>query len=348
MAEGKELRLGVVGCGNIGRTHMRAIAEIPGARLAAVTDVNEAAARTAAGEYGCPYFTDYQDMIDSGGIDAVDICTPSGMRKDIAVCAARHGKHIVTEKPIEVTTERIDEMLEAAERNGVSIHSIFGKRYADLYRWLRDAVDGGRLGELFFADIAMKWYRPPEYYEGTWRGTWALDGGGALMNQCIHYVDLMQWFMGMPVSVFAYTGRFAHPRIQTEDTAAALLRFQGGIGMIQASTAMVPGFSARFSLHGRNGGIIIEDDRIMDFQPKAPADSDREALERFGGRLGRKENVFTHVVSDHELHRRQLADIVQAIGRGSPSAVSGREARNAVSIIEAAYRSAAEGREVFL
>lgn len=348
MAEEKKLRLGVVGCGNIGRTHMRAIAQIPGARLAAVTDVNETAARAAAGEYGCSYFTDGRAMIDGGGIDVVDICTPSGMRRDIAVYAAQRGKHIIAEKPIEVTTERIDEMLEAADRNGVTIHSIFGKRYADLYRWLREAVDGGRLGGLFFADIAMKWHRPPGYYEGSWRGTWALDGGGALMNQCIHYVDLMLWFMGMPMSVFAYTGRFAHPRIETEDTAAVLLRFQGGIGMIQASTAMIPGFSARFSLHGRDGGIVIEDDRIVDFHPKAPEEGDREACQRFGGRLGRKENVSTHVVSDHELHRRQLDDIARSIREGAPSAVCGREARKAVAVIEAAYRSAAEDREVFL
>ncbi|NLG36746.1 MAG: Gfo/Idh/MocA family oxidoreductase [Clostridiales bacterium] len=310
MEHGKELRIGLVGCGNIGRTHMRALTQIPGACLAAVSDVSEAAACAAAREYGCRSFADFRDMIDSGEIDVVDICTPTGMRRDIAVYAAQRGKHIVAEKPLEISTRRIDDMLAAADQNHVTVHGILGKRYADLYGWLRDAVNRGRLGELFFADIAMKWYRPPAYYENTWRGTWALDGGGALMNQCIHYVDLMQWFMGMPVSVFAYTGRFAHPNIETEDTAAVLLRFHGGgIGVIQASTAMNPGFSARFSLHGREGGIILEDDRIMDFQPKAPADGDQEALERFGGRAGRKVNVFTHVVSDHELHRRQLADI---------------------------------------
>lgn len=349
MKDLKDLCFGVVGCGNIGRIHMRAFAEIPGARLAAVTDVNEPVARAVADEYKCRFFSNYRDMIDDGCIDVVDICTPSGMRRDIAVYAAGHGKHIVTEKPIEVTTRRIDEMLEAAARNDVTIHSIFGKRYSDIYRWLRNAVDGGRLGTLLFADVAMKWYRPPEYYEGTWRGTWALDGGGALMNQGIHYVDLIQWFMGRVISVFAYTGRLTHSKIETEDTAAVVLRFEnGGLGMFQASTAMTPGFSARFSLHGRKGGIILEDDRIMDFQPKAPDEADREAWERFGGRSSRKENVSTHVVSDHELHRRQLADITEGIRSSAPSAVSGQEARRAVAVIEAAYRSAAEGREVFL
>ena len=345
----KELRFGIVGCGNIGQTHIRALLDIPGVRLAGVTDVNDAAARAVADKYGCCFFESYRDMIGDDCIDVVDICTPSGLRKDIAVYAAENGKHIVTEKPAEVTTKRIDEMLEAADRNHVTFHSIFGKRYADIYSWLRTAVDGGRLGRLLYADVAMKWYRPQEYYEGTWRGTWALDGGGSLMNQCIHYVDLIQWFMGMPVSVFAYTGRLVHSTVETEDTTAVLLRFEGGrLGVIQASTAMIPGFSARFSLHGHDGGIIIEDERIMDFHSEVPMDNDKETLKRFSGRGGPKENVSSHVVSDHELHQRQLTDIAGSIRRGEPSAVSGSEARKSVAVIEAAYRSAAEKREVFL
>ena len=344
-----ELRFGVVGCGNIGRAHMQSIAEIPGAVLAAVADVNEDAAKAASQTYGCTWFGDYRDLVRYDGIDIVSICTPSGIRKDIAVDAARRRKHIVVEKPIEVTVERTDEILRAADENHVSVHGIFGKRFVDVYIWLKGIVDEGRLGRLFFADIAMKWYRPPEYYTDTWRGTWALDGGGALMNQCIHYVDIMQWFMGMPSSVFATTGRFVHTHIETEDTAAALLKFQNGaIGMIQASTAMKPGFSARFSMHGDQGGALMEDNNIVDFHTARPKPEDREALARFAPRSGKAENVSTHVVSSNELHKRQLAAIAQAVRKGVPSAVSGREARKAVAIINAIYRSAAEGREIFL
>jgi predicted dehydrogenase len=347
----KKLRFGIVGCGNIARTHMRSIAEIPGTILTAVVDVNEDAAKEAAAEYGCRYYFDYKTMIEDGDIDVIDICTPSGMRREIAIYSANHGKHIILEKPIEITTERIDDILAAANRNRVSVHGIYNRRFHDVYKWLKDYLISGRMGKLLFADVSMKWYREPDYYKNTWRGTWALDGGGALMNQCIHYVDLIQWLMGMPSHVFAYAGRLLHKDIETEDTAIALLKFKNdALGMIQASTAMIPGYSTRLSFHGQEGGIVLEDNNIVDFFTKSRMkDEDNKIIEKFSIRNKVKaESVSSPLVSDNTLHKRQLEHIAQSIKSNEDSSVNGYEARKSVQIIRAIYQSASQGEEISL
>jgi len=351
MTNGKKtIGIGLVGCGAISETHVKSYLDIEGVRLVAVSDVNGAAAEKMAGKYGCLFHADYREMIDRDPIDAVDICTPSGLRRDIAQYAVERKKQVIAEKPIEVTTQRIDEMLEAAQRNGVRIHGIFNTRYKDIYLWLRSFLEAGGLGDLVFCDIAMKWYRPPEYYRGSWRGTWALDGGGALMNQCIHFVDLMQLFMGRPSSVCGSIGRLVHKGLEAEDTAAAILKYpNGAMGIIQASTALNPGFSTRFCVHGQKGGIIIEDDVVKDMKVAGLSPEDEKRAEPFRKpTVVNRESAMTNVVSDYELHRRQLTEIVDAIRENRESQVSGREARKAVEIITGIYRSARERREIEL
>lgn len=192
----------------------------------------------------------------------------------------------------------------------------------------------------------MKWYRPAEYYKSSgWRGTWALDGGGALMNQCIHYVDMLQWLMGEVDYVFGQTGKFVHTYIESEDTAAALLRFKSGaIGVIQASTATYPGFSARFSINGEFGGIVIEDDKVLEFKCKDQRPEDELLFKANQVNTG----ASTNIVTNYGLHKSQLTAILDSIREGREPEISGIGARKAVEIIEAIYMSAVENRQVKL
>jgi len=344
----KLMRIGIVGCGVISDIHIKAILEIPDVKLVAVADINENVAKAIAERCKCDWYTDFKEMIRRADIDIIDICTPSGLRKDIAVYAAENKKHIIAEKPIEVTIDRIDEILEACSRNKVFISGIFNKRYKDIYQQIRNIVTQGRLGRLIFADVSMKWYRPSEYYKNSsWRGTWALDGGGALMNQCIHYVDILQWLVGPVENVFGQTDKLVHTYIETEDTAAALIRFKcGAMGTIQAATSTYPGFSAKFSLHGENGGIIVEDDRVIDFKFKEKYPGD-ETL--FGDESNQvNAGASTNIVTNYELHKRQLTSIISSLRQGKEPEISGNEARKAVEIIEAIYRSASEKKLITL
>jgi predicted dehydrogenase len=340
------IKVGIVGCGAISDVHVKSYLEISGVEVVAVSDINEKAARSVAEKYKWQWYTDYKEMICKSGADVIDICTPSGLRKDIAIYAAKNKKHIIAEKPIEVTLDRIDSILEACSENQVFISGIFNKRYKDIYRQIKNIIQENRLGKIILSDVSMKWYRPAEYYKNSgWRGTWALDGGGALMNQCIHYVDMLQWLLGAVDNVFGQTDKFVHTYIEAEDTAAALLRFKSGaIGMIQAATSTYPGFSARFSINGENGGIVIEDDKVIEFKCKDQRPEDDLLFKANQANIG----ASTNIVTNYGLHKSQLTAILASIREGKEPEVNGIEARKAVEIIEAIYMSSVENRQVKL
>src|SRR6516162_8615303 len=235
----------IVGCGMIARFHARALAEVPGARLVALVSRNPANARAVAETVGvsCDVSTELAPVLARKDVDIVIVATPSGAHMEPAVAAAEAGKHVVVEKPLEVTVERCDRIINACDRHGVKLCTIFPSRFADANRALKAAVDAGRFGRLTLGETTCKWWRPQSYYDqGGWRGTWALDGGGALMNQAIHNVDLLLWMMGPATHVTAFTALLAHERIEVEDTAVACLRFaNGALGVIQATTSVFPG-----------------------------------------------------------------------------------------------------------
>jgi UDP-N-acetyl-2-amino-2-deoxyglucuronate dehydrogenase len=344
--------IGIVGCGMIAEFHTRAILEIPVARVSAVFDRHPERARKIAdlaGE-GCRAYGDLDALLADPEVDVVSVCTPSGAHKVPAVSAARAGKHVVVEKPLEITLPRCDAIINACDEAGVRLCTIFPSRYTAANQALKTAVDTGRFGRLTLGDTYVKWWRTQEYYDsGGWRGTWELDGGGALMNQAIHNVDLLQWLMGDVDSVYAMTATLAHLRIEVEDTAAAVLRFRNGaLGVIEASTSAYPGLLKRTEVHGDGGSARVEQDDITlwDFRLKAPSDSEiHAAMARSSG--------FSAGASDprginHAGHRDQIADFLGAIDDDRAAFVDGREGRKSVEIIRAAYHSARTGQAVQL
>ena len=235
---------GIIGCGIIAEFHTRAIREIEGARVVATFDVVPGrAAKIAklAGE-GCRVYDDMDRMLADPRVDVICVCTPSGAHRDPSIAAANAGKHVVVEKPLEITLPRCDAIIGASDANGVRLCAIFPSRFSAANVALKQAIEAGRFGRLTLGDTYVKWWRTQEYYDSSgWRGTWQLDGGGALMNQAIHNVDLIQWLMGDVKSIQAMTGRLAHERIEVEDTAVATLRFKNGaLGVIEATTSAYP------------------------------------------------------------------------------------------------------------
>lgn len=328
--------------------HARAITQARGARLIGVASRNEASARELAGRHDAPFATgDLEALLARPDVQVVCVTTPSGAHLEPALAAIKAGKHVVIEKPIEITTARADTIIEAADRAGVHIVPIFQSRFGQGARTVKAALDAGRVGRLVLASAYVKWHRPASYYTG-WKGTFALDGGGVVINQSIHGLDLLQWFAGLPSEVFAWTSRRVHCGIEAEDTASAALRYpHGALGTFEATTGAWPGWSRRIELCGENGSICLEDDRIVrwDFREEQPEDAairsapPDEALRSGSG--------AAHAIS-HEGHQRQIQDLIDAIHGGRKPVVDGREARKSVALVNAIYASAAAGKPLQL
>lgn len=345
------LGFAVIGCGMIARFHAKAISEIPGARVSALVSRSAPNAEKLLAETGtpaCPVFTTLADALTAPGVDAVVITTPSGAHLEPAVQAAAAGKHVVVEKPLEITAERCDRIIEACDKHRVKLCTIFPSRFADSSQVLKNAVSAGKFGRLTLGETTCKWWRSQAYYdEGGWKGTQALDGGGAMMNQAIHSVDLLLWMMGDAVVVTGFTAMLAHERIEVEDTAAAVLRFQSGaLGVIQATTSVHPGYPKTIAVHGDRGSAVIEQEDVLrwDFNPPTPDDD--EVRRRFAAKVGASGGAADPKAISHEGHRRQLADFVAAIREDRPPAVDGREGRKAVQLICAIYESNRTGKVV--
>ena len=256
---------GIIGCGMISRFHARAIADIRGARLVACCDSAPQFAHRLAEETGCHAYDDLKGLLADPDVDIVTIGTPSGVHMEPALAAARAGKHVIVEKPLEITLKRCDRIIDACRENKVVLSTIFPSRFHESARMMKQAIERGRFGRLAMGDAIVKWFRTQEYYDsGAWRGTWQMDGGGALMNQAIHSVDLLTWLMGPVKSITAHTTMIAHQRIQVEDVAVASLEFaNGALGTIQATTAAYPGSLKRIEVHGSEGTAVMEEEDII-------------------------------------------------------------------------------------
>ncbi len=344
----RPLGFGIVGVGMIADFHAQAIAASVGGRLVGVATRNADNARAFAAKHGAACATtSVEELVARSDLDVVCITTPSGAHLEPALAAVRAGKHLVVEKPIEITTERADELLRAADAAGVLVSPIFQARFGEGARTLKAALDAGRFGRLVLASAYVKWHRSRAYYTG-WKGTLALDGGGALINQAIHAIDLLQWFAGLPAEVFCRTTRRVYDHIEAEDTASATLRFPGGaLGSIEACTAGWPGWSRRVEIVGEHGSARLEDDRLdqWEFRDAQPGDDAIRAAKNasaIGGGAGAP-NAITH-----HGHLRQIQDLIDAVRGGRPLAIDGHEARKAVALIRALYASAAAGAPVRL
>jgi predicted dehydrogenase len=344
---------GIVGTGVIAAIHADAIAllsktGLPGARLVAVTDVAAGAAAAFAAAHGCPAEPDLGALLARPDIEVVCVCVPSGLHAEVGIRAARAGKHLVVEKPIDVSLAAADRLIEAARAAGVALTVISQHRFDPGLVELRRLIDDGALGRLVLGEASTKWYRTQAYYDSAaWRGTYAMDGG-SLMNQGVHYVDLLRWCLGPPAEVTAVCTTQAH-QIEVEDTSLAIVRFaSGAVGTIMSSTAAYPGFPQRLEITGTAGTVIVEDGQITrralatdHGQARAEAPTDAGA-----GQAGAAaaDPAALEVAS----HAAQLADLLAAVDSGGEPAVTGRDGRNALEIICAVYESSRSGQAVSL
>jgi len=329
------IHVGLIGAGNISQTHARAAVAIPGVSVAAVHGANGAKARELAAAHGAAAYDSLDGFLGHKPMDMVVIGSPSGVHAAQGVAAARHRLHVLVEKPIDVTTERADELIAAAEESGVRLGVLFQDRVKPGIVGLKQLVDSGGLGRVLSVSARVPWYRPPDYYRlSRWRGTAALDGGGALMNQGIHTVDLLLWVLGDVIRVQARTATLLH-EIESEDTALALLEFaSGAAGVLEASTATYPGYPRRVEITGTEGTVVLEHDRLVVADLRTP----RPELVGDGGDANA--SASSPVVSDASGHQRLIEDFLRAIETGSRPACDGHEGRRSVELVEAIYRSA--------
>ena len=322
----KNVNYAILGCGSIAKTHIRALAQVQNAKLYAVCDKSPERVQAAAEQTGAIPYTDMDEMLADKEVDAVIILTASGMHADMGMRAANAGKHVIVEKPIDISVEKVRRLIETCDKNGVTLSCIFQHRYDEDTIALKKAVEEGRLGRIDAGCCHTKWYRGQAYYdEVDWRGTKKYDGGGALMNQGIHQLDYFQYVMGEVDEVFAYCATRAHERIDVEDLCMATLKFKNGaLGILEASTVATPGFYTRIDINGSKGTVILQNNTIQQWKV--------EGEEEIQG-------TFTELP-----HRLQLQEITDSILAGRPSLVNGREAVKVLCLVEAIYRSAESGR----
>jgi UDP-N-acetyl-2-amino-2-deoxyglucuronate dehydrogenase len=346
-----KIGFGIVGCGMISAFHARAISDIRGAKTVAVfTSKRENGEKIAGLVGGCAIYSDYDKFRMCPGLDIVNICTPSGAHLEPAVAAAAAGKHVVVEKPLEITLARCDKMIAACQKHGVKLCTIFPSRFSPANQVLKEAIEEGRFGKLTLGDSYVKWWRSQQYYDsGGWRGTWKLDGGGAYMNQAIHNVDLLQWFMGDVAEVTGFTATLAHERIEVEDTGIAAVRFKNGaLGVIEATTSAFPGLLKKTEIHGTQGSAIVEQDDVLLWQFEPAVRKDAVIRKKFARRIGGGGGASDPKAISYRGHYEQLKDFVRAVQTGIAPLVDGREGRKSVEIILAIYRAAESGRSVKL
>ena len=338
------VRFALVGTGNIAGFHAEAIKQVVDARLVAA--FSRSNPTPFAQKYDCAAVTSLDELLARPDVDAVCITTPSGAHADPALAAMRAGKHVLCEKPLEITPARVDSMLQCAKETGRILAAVFQSRFGQGAQKVKQAVDTGRFGRITLASAYIKWWRTQDYYDsGAWRGTWELDGGGALMNQGIHAIDLLQWLVGMPVEVKATTALLAHDRIAVEDTAVAALKYESGaLGVIEGATSVFPGWSKRIEISGDRGSVILEDDHIKfwQFADESPEDDAVRKGAAGGANIGGGASDPKAIST--EGHRRQIEDLCRAIRDNGQPAIAGADARRAVSLISAIYESAKSGR----
>lgn len=330
------LRFGIVGCGSVAAFHAQAIENTPGAVLTACCSGNPQKARTFAAAHGARAFDTLEELL-AGPVDAVCLCTPSGLHARQALEAMAAGKHVVVEKPMSLTLEDADRVLAAARQTGRKVCVISQLRFQPAVQAVRQALDAGAFGRLVCVNLSMNYYRSEAYYQaGGWRGTWAMDGGGALMNQGIHGVDLLRWLMGPVTGIRASVLTRAHA-IEVEDTAAALLEFENGaVGTLTGSTACHPGYPRRLEICGTEGSIVLVEDALVRWDLPIPC----PVPVGEGANSGAADPNAIGAAG----HTLQIANFVDAVRNGTPLLVDAQQGRQALEVVLGVYASGRTGR----
>jgi predicted dehydrogenase len=340
------LGFAVVGLGMVAPAHAKALKDIDGAALRIVCDRRGGLAEAFASEHGGEATSDYQAVLARGDVDVVCLTTPPATHRDLGIQAARAGKHVVVEKPIEIDLERASALVGVCAEAGVKLAVIFQNRWKRSLVTLKRAIDEGRLGRLLLGDAYVKWYRPQSYYDsGPWRGTWDGEGGGALINQSIHSIDALQWLMGSVASVSAEWVTSELHEIEVEDLAVATVRFRSGaLGVIEGSTALKPGLPDRLEVHGTKGTVIVEGGAIARWSVEGMDEAEVKASAEEPTGSGASDPMAFPV----KWHGEQLADFVRAVREDRPPAVDGVEGSKALAIVKAIQESGRTGGRVEL
>lgn len=352
------MRIAVVGAGVIGKLHAKTIKSLePRAELAAVVDAVEERATELAGEYGVDSATSVDQVLERDDVDTITICTPSGAHADTAVAALDAGKNVIIEKPLDISLEAARRVLDAEQRSSATAMVVSQYRHLKAAQLIRESIDDGRFGRITSGNALMPYWRSQLYYDsGDWRGTWALDGGGALMNQGIHMIDLLAWYLGDPVEVFAWADCLAHERIEVEDTAVATVRFaSGALGTVHGTTAAYPGQLGQVGVNGDRGAAIIDHKDLVFYHAKA---EDAEDLAYGIGGSGNQahevlppeEPVGEHgdkiAGLDSTSHTTQFEHFLDVVEQGKRPLVTVAEATRTLSLIRGIYESARRGEVV--
>jgi UDP-N-acetyl-2-amino-2-deoxyglucuronate dehydrogenase len=334
--------IGLIGGGNISETHARAARAIPGVEIAAIFGTNAERVSRLCREYGGKPYGDFDEFLAHRPMELVAIGSPSGLHAEQGIAAARHGLQVLTEKPIDITVERADALIAETRKAGVQLGVFFQDRCKPDILSVKNVVDAGVLGKPILADARVKWYRPPDYYANSrWRGTWALDGGGALINQAVHTLDLMLWIFGEVKAVQAICTTALHA-IEAEDTLIAMIEFaNGALGVLQAATSVFPGYPRRLELTGSEGTLIIEHDRLLTADLKNPAPDLLKSSE-----ADKNLSSSSPIVSDARGHQAVLEDFLRAIRTNTRPRCDGQEGRRSLALVQAIYEACRGGKRV--
>jgi predicted dehydrogenase len=333
----RKLGFAIIGAGFAGQWHAKALTGIEQAELRAVYNRSAERGKALANEYNIDWYDNFEKLLSRDDIAVVNICTSSSLHSDFAILAAKAGKHLIIEKPLDVTVDKCDQIIKAVKENNLKLSVIYQNRFKDAVQALHSALDEGRFGKLVLGDAHIKWYRPEEYFKGSWKGTKKYDGGGALMNQGSHTIDLLQWMMGEVESVNGDVKTLLHD-IEVEDVGVATLRFKNGaLGVIEGSTAIYPGLDERLGIYGEKGSVEIEGNRIVTWKFREERKDDKEKR-LIGGRDHQGGGAVATGIGI-ENHRRQLQEIITAVIEDRKPLVDGEEGKKSVKIIEAIYRS---------
>ncbi len=337
------IHIGILGGGNISQTHARAASEIEGVKIVAVCGQNLEKAQALAALYGAEAYGEIESFLQRKPMEVVLIGSPSGVHAEQGLAAARHGLHLLIEKPIDVTTERSDALITECQKAGVKLGVFFQERVAPDSRKLKALLDEGRLGKIILVSAQVKWYRPPAYYrDSRWRGEWALAGGGALMNQGVHTVDLLLWLLGDVTRVWGKAKTALHD-IEVEDTAVAVLQFErGAIGTLECATSVYPGYARRIEITGSEGTVILENDRLIAADLRVPI------ADLISPPEPQSERSTSPVISDVSGHRTMIEDFLRAMSAGGKPICDGHQARRSVELVQAIYESSDTGQEITL
>ncbi|MBN2545921.1 MAG: Gfo/Idh/MocA family oxidoreductase [Spirochaetes bacterium] len=343
-----EYGIGIVGAGLIADFHARAIKSLKGVKLAAILSRSEEKAKKFANMFNCKGYCSSSEFYKDKNIDIVSICTPSGLHLESAMEAINAGKHLIIEKPLEITLKRCDKIINECEKRGLKVGGIFQSRFYDGSQIMKKAVDQKRFGRMVFGDAYVKWFRSQEYYDkGIWKGTKKFDGGGALINQSIHAIDLLQWYMGDVKYVQAFKGILGHKNIEVEDSAVASLEFENGsFGVIEGSTAIYPGFLKRIEISGTRGSAILEEEDIKFWKFLDENKEDELIRSRFDKKSNTQGGSADPAAISFEGHKRQFESFINSLRERKNPSPDAIESRKSVAIILAIYKSAEKGKKI--